>query len=113
MPLPGELPHAVPYGADRTIYVVVDGCASPESGEQERQIEREDFEAVVSQLIAGQFSDPQRVLAFNTLEHWSQDVSSDVAREIVARCDMDAIPVPEHLEDFLDKYRTSSGERAA
>jgi hypothetical protein len=31
--------------------------------------------------MSGQFNDPVRVVAFNTLEHWAQDVSRDVALE--------------------------------
>lgn len=111
MLLPGGLPDTVPYGADQTIYVVVDGW--PESGGQGQKIEREDLETLVSDFIAGQFEDPQRVLAFNTLEHWSQDVSSDVAREIEARCDIEHMPVPDHVRDFLDRHAASSGDRAA
>jgi hypothetical protein len=108
MPLPGGLPDAVPYGADRTIYIVVDGCASSGCGGQETRVEREDFETVVSEFIAGQFRDPVRVLAFNTLEHWSQDLSTEVAREIQTRCDIDGIPVPEHVRDFFERYATPS-----
>jgi len=43
-------------------------------------------------------------VAFNTLEHWSEDVSSDIAAEIQTRCDMDGVPVPEHLTDFVQSH---------
>jgi hypothetical protein len=82
----------------------VDRCASPGSGGQETQLEREDLETVVSELIAGQFRDPVRVVAFNTLEHWSHDLSADVAKEIQTRCDIDGVPVPEHVRDFLERH---------
>ena len=113
MPLPGGSPDTVPFGADRTIYVVVDDCGSSGSGRQERRVEREDFEAVVSELMAGQFRDPVRVVAFNTLEHWSRDLSCDVAREIQTRCDIDGIPVPDHVRDFLERYAAPSREETA
>jgi hypothetical protein len=35
--------------------------------------------------MSGQFNDPVRVVAFNTTERWSEDVSEDVAREITRR----------------------------
>jgi hypothetical protein len=41
------------------------------------------------------------VVAFNTLEHWSDDVSSVVATEIQTRCDIEGIPVPDHIRDFV------------
>jgi hypothetical protein len=43
-------------------------------------------------------------VAFNTLEHWSEDVSSDIAAEIQLRCDIDGVPVPEHLTDFVQTH---------
>ena len=112
MPLRG-LPDAVPYGADRTIYIVVDSYVSSANGSQEEQLEREDFDDIISEFIAGQFRDPLRVLAFNTLEHWSKDLSADVAREIQTRGDIDGIPVPEHARDFLERYATTSRRETA
>jgi len=113
MLLPGGSAGTVPYGADQTTYVVVDSLASSGSGGLERQVECEDLETVVSEFIAGQFRDPLRVVAFNTLEHWSQDLSSDVAREIQTRCDIDGIPVPDHVRDFLERHAASSRDKAA
>ena len=54
--------------------------------------------------MTGQFNDLVRVVAFNTLEHWADDVSKDVAQEIQARCDIAGEPVPEHVEDFVAPY---------
>jgi hypothetical protein len=54
--------------------------------------------------MTGQFNDLVRVVAFNTLEHWADDVSKDVAQEIQARCDIAGEPVPEHVEDFVATY---------
>jgi hypothetical protein len=54
--------------------------------------------------MSGQFNDPLRVVAFNTLEHWAQDVSKDIALEIRSRCDIDSHDVPETLRDFVEGY---------
>jgi len=43
------------------------------------------------------------VVAFNTLEHWSDDLSKDIAREIRCRCDIDGYDVPVYLEEFLGR----------
>jgi hypothetical protein len=43
--------------------------------------------------MSGQFNDPIRVVAFNTLEHWSEDVTEYIAFEIQTRC----VAVPEHI----------------
>jgi hypothetical protein len=41
------------------------------------------------------------VVAFNTLEHWSDDVSEDIAREILTHCDRQGEPLPEHVQNFV------------
>jgi hypothetical protein len=48
----------------------------------ETEIERTDLETIINDCMTGQFNDPVRVVAFNTLEHWADDVSDDVAAEI-------------------------------
>jgi hypothetical protein len=103
-----DAPVTVPYGADQTVYVVVDKFGRADG---ETEIERADFDAVVDEFMAGQFVDPVRVVAFNTLEHWSQDLSAEVAREIEMRCDIEGMPVPEHVRDFLERYAAPSGDR--
>ena len=80
----------VPYGADQTLYVVVDRV----SGAKEIRIERTDLDSTIGELIAGFFSDPVRVMSFNTLEHWTQDISTEIATEIQARCDIDGTELP-------------------
>jgi hypothetical protein len=52
------------------------------------------------------------VVAFNTLEHWSEDVSADVAAEIQMRCDIDGEPVPEHVKDFVERHARSTRQLA-
>ena len=45
-----------------------------------------DFEIVIRDLLDGQYSNPVRVVGFNTAEGWSRDVSEDVARELRKPC---------------------------
>jgi hypothetical protein len=92
----------VPYGADETLYLVVDGFGDGAS-RQELEIERTDLEAAICELILGQFNDPVRVIAFNTLEHWSEDVSAEIALEIQSRCDMEGRDLPDHIKDFVER----------
>jgi hypothetical protein len=103
MPRTGWSPGVVPYGADETVYLVVDSFSSG-SVYRETEIEKADLETIVGDLLSGQYNSPVRVVAFNTLEHWSEDVSSDVAAEIQMRCDIDGVPVPDHLTDFVQTH---------
>src|SRR5881394_660498 len=102
MSLAASSAPTVPYGADQTVYVVIDNPGAP--GGVFREAERTDLETVVGDLMAGQFDNPVQVVAFNTLEHWSRDLSADVANEIQVRCDIDATPLPAHLEDFVSRH---------
>jgi hypothetical protein len=92
----------VPYGADQTLYLVVD-ARGPDGSGQQTAVERTSVETIITDLMSGQFYNPIGVLAFNTLEHWTDDVSEDVAREIQCRCDIEGDLVPDYLEDFVCK----------
>jgi len=94
----------VPYGADQTVYLVVDRQGRQADVYCEIEIERTDTETIVADLLAGQFHDPVRVTAYNTLEHWSRDISREIAVEIQTRCDIDGAAVPGHVEDFVLSY---------
>ena len=96
-------PRTVPYGADQTVYLVVDRFREA-SVYRETELERTDLETLIADFMTGQFNDPVRVIAFNTLEHWSDDLSRQVAAEIQTRCDMEGAVVPEHVRDFVRSY---------
>lgn len=90
----------VPYGADQTLFVVIDRLDEA----TEIRIERNDLEATIGELVAGCFYDPIRVISFNTLEHWMKDISTVVAGEIRARCDIDGMTMPDYLSDFVESH---------
>jgi hypothetical protein len=100
-------PRIVPYGADQTVYIVVDRFSGG-SVYRETEVEQTDFDTIITDFLAGQFNDPVRVIAFNTLEHWSDDVSTDIAAEIQTRCDIDGAAVPDHLRDFVSSNLPSA-----
>jgi hypothetical protein len=94
----------VPYGADETAYLVVDRLGRLGGVDREIEVERADIETIIADLVAGQFNEPVRVIAYNTLEHWSQDISEDVALEIQSRCDIEGAAVPEYIQDFVTNF---------
>jgi hypothetical protein len=104
MPRTGWTPGTVPYGADQTAYLVIDRLGRLGSVYRETEVERADLETIIADLMSGQFNDPICVVAFNTLEHWSEDVSRDVALEIQTRCDIEGEDVPESIRDFVESY---------
>ena len=103
---------SVPFGADQTAYVVVDRLSRLAGLEREIEVELTDIETIITDLVAGQFNDPVRVIAYNTLEHWSQDISEDIALEIQSRCDIEGSAVPEHIHDFVVNFAAPARQSA-
>jgi len=66
---------------------VVDNFGRHGRAWRETNVEETDLETVITDMLEGQYSDPVRVVGFNTAEGWSRDVSEDVAQEIRYRCD--------------------------
>jgi hypothetical protein len=62
------------------------------------------LETVISDLLKGEYSDPVRVVGFNTAEGWSRDVSEGVASELQHRCERQGNDVPANLEAFIERH---------
>jgi hypothetical protein len=62
------------------------------------------LETVISDLLGRQYNNPIRVVAFNTAEGWSQDVSLDVAQELRRRCDLQFVDPPSTIQDFIERH---------
>jgi hypothetical protein len=106
---PSWTPSIVPRGDDQNVYLVLDcfdrnGCAW-----READVERTDLETVITDLMSGQYNDPQRVIAFNTFERWAEDVSEDIADELRRRADLAHEDLSSTVEDFV--VRHASHER--
>jgi hypothetical protein len=97
-------PSIVPRGEDQNVYLVADDLGRSGRIWPEADFDRTDLEAVVLDLLEGQYKNPIRVVSFNAAEHWSQDVSADVAQELRRRCDLQQRDVPFFLQDFVDRY---------
>ena len=97
-------PSIVPNENDQTVYLVAADFGRLGRAWVEAGYEATDLETVIQDLLTGQYNNPIRVIAFNTAEHWSEDVSEDVARELRRRCDLQMCDVPFFLQDFCDRY---------
>jgi hypothetical protein len=100
----GWMPSIVPKGDDKTIYIVVDDFGRRGRAFRETDIETADLENVILGLLGGEFGNPIRVVAFNTFEGWSQDVSADIAQEVRRRCDLQLRDVPSNIQDFVERH---------
>lgn len=100
----GWTPSIVPNGDDQTVYLVKDDLGRLGAVWREADAEAADLETVITDLMAGEYKNPIRVTAFNTVERWSEDVSEDIAREIRRRFDLQLSDVPSGLQDFVGRH---------
>ena len=101
---PSVVPSIIPSGDDQTVHLVLDDFGRLGRAYRETDVEQANLETTISDLMSGQYSDPVRVVAFNTAKHWAEDVSEVIAREIRRRADLvgDALPSP--IAEFVDHH---------
>ncbi|SDK42361.1 hypothetical protein [Bradyrhizobium ottawaense] len=85
---------------DRDFYIVLeefrDGAAFRETDEGVG------YDDIIDQLLAGEFGQVLRVVAFNPSEGWSRDASEDIARELERRISNEGREVSDALTDFIE-----------
>jgi hypothetical protein len=97
-------PSIVPNGHDQTIYLVINNYGQSGTAFAETDVGEADLETTINGLMSGQYSDPVRVVAFNTAEHWAEDASEDVALEIMRRLDLAGHELPSSTRAFVDSH---------
>ena len=97
-------PSIVP-SADDTVYIVEDDFGA-KLGRVYRETDSAqcDRETTLQDLETGQYNDPVRVVAFNTREGWSRDVSYEFAAELQRRADIDRRELTGTLAEFVEFY---------
>jgi len=70
----------------------------------ETDVAQADLETTIGLLMSGQYSNPVRVVAFNIAEHWAEDASEDIAREISRRANLAGHELPSSIEAFVDSH---------
>jgi hypothetical protein len=93
-------PSIVPTDHNQTIYLVVNNFRHLGTAFTETDVEQADLETVIIDLMSGQYG----VVAFNTAEHWAEDVSQDVALEIQRRVDLAGDELPSSIEAFIETH---------
>ena len=91
MPLGALFPPLV-HSHEGTVYLVLD-CQA-------------DLQTVVTDLLSGHYRRPLRVVTFNTGDGCIQDVSAEIAREILS-CE-DELELPAPVRDFVRRAGSES-----
>jgi hypothetical protein len=63
-----------------------------------------DRETIIRNFQTGQYSNALRVVAFNTVEGWSRDVSEDIAGEVLERAFDADDNLGEDTKRFIDRH---------
>ena len=97
-----ESPSMIP-GIDRNVYLVLDDYGRMGCAWRETNVEDTDFEAVIDDLLEGQYSNPVRVIGFNLSEGWVRDVSEEITRKLRQRCADQNRELPDSLHQFVEQ----------
>jgi len=68
----------------------------------ETDVAEADEKTVISNILSGEYSNPVQVVAFNTAEGWSRDVTEDIARFVLERGESEA-PLSESGKRFVER----------
>ena len=98
-----EWPSIVP-GAPEDYYIVVNHYGRFGAAFAETDLDRADYETTIADLMAGQHSDPLRVVMFNPDTDRAEDVSHAIAQEILRRLDLEGRKLPSELKGFIDRH---------
>jgi hypothetical protein len=78
-------PSIAPNGLERDVYLVLDDFGSLGRVWRETDEAGTNGATLVRNLLEGQYENPVRIVAFNTAEGWSRDVTFDIADELRRR----------------------------
>ncbi len=97
LPTPSLVPEF-----DVTVHIVLDDFG--ELGHTYRETDEQNASrgSVLDDLMAGQFNKPRRVIAFNTAEGWSRDVSEEIAWELTRRATAAQRPLTGATRAFVE-----------
>jgi hypothetical protein len=96
---------------DVTAYIVVEDFGDLGRAFRETDLAEADFDTMVRNIISGEYRNPLRVVAFNTVEGWSRGVSEDIANAVLDRTyDTDAT-LNVGTRRFIDMHMTPRAKR--
>jgi hypothetical protein len=100
-------PSIVPGDEDRDVCLVVSDFGRRGRAYCETDVEATDLETIIQDLLDGQYSNPVRVVSFNTAEGWSRDISADVAEELRRRFELEARQIRPILAGFFARHEAA------
>jgi hypothetical protein len=96
---------------DVTAYIVLEDVGDLGRAFRETDIAEADHDTIVRNMISGEYEDPLRVVAFNTVEGWSRDVSEEIAYDVLDRAYDPDTTLSAGAKRFIDLHVTPSAKR--
>jgi hypothetical protein len=104
---PEQSPSIVPP-SNQDVYLVLEDFGDwLGQAWRETDVEDTNLETLLRHLLEGQYSNPVRIVAFNTVERWSRDVSEEVAQILRQRCAEQRRDLVSSVQEFVDHYQKS------
>jgi hypothetical protein len=100
-------PSIVPEDADRDVYLVLDDFGRLGRAWHETDEGKTDLESLFRYLLEGHYENPVKIVAFNTAQGWSRDVTSFAADILRKACVDTAEKISPSLQKFLDAHRAT------
>jgi hypothetical protein len=96
---------------DVTAYIVVEDFGQWGRAFRETDLAEADLGTIVRNMISGEYRDPLRVVAFNTVEGWSRDVSEEIAYDVLDRAFDADTTLSVGAKRFIDRHITPGEKR--
>jgi hypothetical protein len=101
------MPRRLPQPSDDvTVYLVLNDHGEFGIAYDETNPAEANRETIIRNFLTGQYSNALRVVAFNTAEGWSRDVSEDIAGEVLERAFDADDNLGEDTKRFIDRHVT-------
>ena len=100
-------PSIAPNGGEKDIYLVLDDFGRLGRAWRETDEAETNRATLVRNLLEGQYENPVRIVAFNTAEGWSRDVTIDIADELRRRY-VEYDEVPKEVLEFMEANQRRS-----
>ena len=88
---------------DVTIYLVLNDFGRLGPAYVETDEAQADEASIVENILSGQYSQPLRVVAFNTAEGWARDVTEDIARAALTKAQRERRSIARAAQEFLER----------
>jgi hypothetical protein len=96
---------------DVTAYLVIEDFGGLGRAFRETDLAEADHDTIVRNMISGEYRDPLRVVAFNTVEGWSRDVSEEIAYDVLDSAYDADTTLSAGAKRFIDLHVTTGVKR--